>query len=184
MASTAGGIPPHTSTSTSCRHEKRIVGSCYSFVVTVKPAHSSEAGAIVLEKQNLVLQSFKLEDLIGTVAVALSPKDGLGALVGGSAEHPLTGVALPVIASSSVQGMVNPELGPVHLQLCVEHQLPIISAFKLDGTVAEGHGAYDGLSRGEAASLVRQELEERGAYRGEENTEEEVLLSRYDINHF
>lgn len=169
--------------STGCRHEERVVGSCHSYMITVKPAANSGGGALTLEEQTVVMQCSRLENLIGAVAVALSPSEGLGALVGGSAVHPLTGVAIPVVASSSFHGAVNPELGQLHLQLCVENQLPITSTFKLDGRVAEGHGAYDGLSRGEAAILIKQELEQKGTYRGEEDTEEEVLLSRLALNH-
>ena len=128
--------------------------------------------------RQLQVTHLRLEDLIGAVAVALPPGEGLGALVGGTAVHPLTGLALPVVASKSVRGVVNPMLGPLHFQLCVENQLPLGSAIKLDGRVAEGHGAYVGLSRGAAALVVREELDQRGVYRGELDTEEEVLCSR------
>jgi hypothetical protein len=45
--------------------------------------------------------------------------------------------------------------------------------------VAEGHGMYDGLGRGAAAELVREELLQAGVYRGEEDVTEEVLRSRW-----
>ena len=164
-------------------------------MVHVKPVDDNQAGALVLEEQDIVLHiaryavavshqllkatNLRLEDLLGAVAVALPPGEGLGALVGGTALHPLTGLTLPVVASNIVHGIVNPALGPSHFQLCVENQLLLVSAFKHDGLVAEGHGAYVGLSRGAAAVLIRKELEQRGVYRGEEDAEEEVLRSRW-----
>jgi valyl-tRNA synthetase len=76
---------------------------------------------------------YRLEDLVGAVAVAVLPGEGDGRLAGRLAVHPLTGLAIPVVASTTVTGLVNPALGPSHCQLCRELSLPLVSAFNLDG---------------------------------------------------
>ena len=76
---------------------------------------------------------YRLEDLLGAVAVAVPPGEGLGGLAGGRAVHPLTGLSIPVVASATVTGLVNPALGPSHYQLCREFGLPLFSAFNPDG---------------------------------------------------
>jgi valyl-tRNA synthetase len=79
----------------------------------------------------------RLEDLVGAVAVAVPPGEGLGGLAGGAAVHPLTGLQIPVVASATVTGLVNPALGPSHRQLCRELGLPLASAFNPDGEPIE-----------------------------------------------
>jgi hypothetical protein len=51
--------------------------------------------------------------------------------------HPLTGLQIPVVASATVTGLVNPALGPSHRQLCRELGLPLASAFNPDGEPIE-----------------------------------------------
>jgi hypothetical protein len=128
-------------------HEERLVGNTYSFDITVKPMDGTGAAALGRELQTIVLSSrryvaavsrqlmdlHRLEDLVGAVAVAVLPGEGHGRLAGGTAVHPLTGLAIPVVASSTVNGLVNPALGPSHCQLCRELGLPLVSAFNPDG---------------------------------------------------
>ena len=45
--------------------------------------------------------------------------------------------------------------------------------------VSKGHGVYDNLSRGAAATLFKEHLQQCGAYRGEQNLAEDVLLSPF-----
>ena len=47
------------------------------------------------------------------------------------------------------------------------------------GVVAEGHSAYDGLNRGAVAALVKEQLKQCGAFRGEQDLPEDVVLSPY-----
>jgi valyl-tRNA synthetase len=80
---------------------------------------------------------FRLEDLVGAVAVAVPPGEGHGRLAGAMAVHPLTGLAIPVVASTTITGLVNPALGPSHCQLCRELGLPLVSAFNPNGEPIE-----------------------------------------------
>ena len=45
--------------------------------------------------------------------------------------------------------------------------------------VSEGHGVYDGLGRGAAAALVREQLQQCGALRDEQDMAEDVVVSPY-----
>ena len=69
------------------------------------------AGMYVAAVSRQPMDLYRLEDLVGAVAVAVLPVEGHGRLAGGTAVHPLTGLAIPVVASTTVTGLVNPALG-------------------------------------------------------------------------
>ena len=134
-------------------HEERLVGSSYSFAIEVKPVDGTRGAALIREQQTFVLSSsryvcgasatvlhqfinlYRLEDLVGAVAVAVPPGEGIGGVAGATAVHPLTGKHIPMVTSTTVNGLVNPALGPSHYQLCRKLGLPLVSSINPEGLV-------------------------------------------------
>ena len=113
----------------------------------------TRGAALVREQQTIVLSSsryvcgalaailrhlinlYRLEDLVGAVAVAVPPWEGIEGVAGATAVHPLTGKHIPMVTSTTVNGLVNPALGPSHYQLCRKLGLPLVSSINPEGLV-------------------------------------------------
>ncbi|XP_059495593.1 valine--tRNA ligase, mitochondrial [Stegostoma tigrinum] len=125
--------------------------------------------------EEVVVATTRPETMLGDTAVAVHPDDGRYThLVGKRLRHPFTGRLLPVLAD----GLVDREIGtgavkvtPAHdhtdYELSVRHQLPVISIFNEDGTMATEAGLWlQGMKRFDARGQVLAALSERGLYRG------------------
>ncbi|XP_048472476.1 valine--tRNA ligase, mitochondrial [Rhincodon typus] len=104
----------------------------------------------------------------------LETSGGIQHLVGKRLRHPFTGRLLPVLADVLVDREIGTgavKVTPAHdhtdYELSVRHQLPVISTFNEDGTMATEAGHWlQGMKRFDAREQVLAALSERGLFRG------------------
>jgi valyl-tRNA synthetase len=132
-------------------------------------------------KGHLVVATTRPETLLGDTAVAVHPQDErYRQLIGKTAELPLTGRRIPVIADDYVDpafGSGCVKITPAHdfndYAVGQRHQLPIINIFTPDAKInREAPQAYQNMDRFEARKRVIADLEAAGLL---EKTEEHVL---------
>ncbi|XP_067829865.1 LOW QUALITY PROTEIN: valine--tRNA ligase, mitochondrial [Heptranchias perlo] len=130
--------------------------------------------------EEVVVATTRPETMLGDVAVAVHPDDGRyngetgGHLLGKWLHHPFTGRLLPILTDPLVDrefGTGAVKVTPAHdhtdYELGLKHQLPLISVFNEDGTMATESGDWlQGVKRFDARGLVLAALSERGLYRG------------------
>ncbi|XP_041068758.1 valine--tRNA ligase, mitochondrial isoform X2 [Carcharodon carcharias] len=125
--------------------------------------------------EEVVVATTRPETMLGDVAVVVHPGDGRYThLVGKQLRHPFTGRLLPVLADTLVDrefGTGAVKVTPAHdytdYELSLKHQLPLISIFNENGTMATESGDWlEGVKRFDARERVLAALSERGLYRG------------------
>uniref|UniRef100_UPI00398E4566 LOW QUALITY PROTEIN: valine--tRNA ligase, mitochondrial n=1 Tax=Pristiophorus japonicus TaxID=55135 RepID=UPI00398E4566 len=125
--------------------------------------------------EEVVVATTRPETMLGDVAVVVHPDDGRYThLLGKRLRHPFTGRLLPILTDTLVDrdfGTGAVKVTPAHdrtdYELGLKHQLPLISIFNEDGTMATESGDWlQGVKRFDARGQVLAALSERGLYRG------------------
>jgi valyl-tRNA synthetase len=117
--------------------------------------------------ERIVVATTRPETMLGDTAVAVNPDDErYRHLIGATAELPLTGRDIPVIADEAVERefgtgvvKVTPAHDPTDFQMGLRHNLPQIVVIAPDGRMTAAAGArYEGLDRAEARIVVVDDL--------------------------
>ncbi len=110
----------------------------------------------------------RLETMLGDTGIAVHPDDDrYRALVGKTVRHPFDGRDIPVVADTAVDRefgtgavKVTPAHDPNDFEIAQRAGLPLMNIFRADATVNENAAEeFDGLSRYDARTAVRDELE-------------------------
>ena len=118
----------------------------------------------------LTIATTRPETLLGDTAVAVNPDDErYSEYVGKSAVLPVLGRIIPIIADSAVDpsfgtGALKVTPGHDHNDFDIRerHDIELISAMNLDGTMNEKAGPYEGVDRHEARTRIVAQLEREG----------------------
>ena len=110
------------------------------------------------------------ETILGDTAVAVSPGDArYASLVGRMAILPVLGRRIPIIADAAVDPAfgtgavkVTPAHDPTDYEIGQRHDLPLITAIDLAGTMTPEAGPYAGLDRYDCRKRVLTDLEAQG----------------------
>ncbi|XP_067865092.1 valine--tRNA ligase, mitochondrial [Heterodontus francisci] len=125
--------------------------------------------------EEVVVATTRPETMLGDVAVVVHPDDDRYMhLRGKQVRHPFTGRLLPILTDTLVDrgfGTGAVKVTPAHdhtdYELGLKHQLPLISIFNEDGTMATESGDWlQGMKRFDARQQVLAALSEQGLYRG------------------
>ena len=118
----------------------------------------------------LTIATTRPETLLGDTAVAVNPDDErYSAYVGKSAVLPVLERIIPVIADEAVDpsfgtGALKVTPGHDHNDFDIRsrHDIDLITAMNLDGTMNENAGPYEGMDRFQARTRILEELERDG----------------------
>ncbi len=150
---------------------------CATALSDLEVQHKQEAASLyyiryVLEDGDgaLTVATTRPETLLGDTAVAVNPNDGRHRdLVGKNAVLPVLKRLIPIIADDAVDPefgtgalKVTPGHDPSDFEIGERHELPIVNAMNLDGTMNENAGHYQGQDRFEARNNIVKELERDG----------------------
>jgi valyl-tRNA synthetase len=110
------------------------------------------------------------ETILADTGIAVNPDDErYAAIVGRKAIVPHIGREIPIVADSVVERefgtgavKVTPGHDPTDFEIGQRHNLPIILAMNLDGTMNENAGTYRGMKAQEARRALLKEIEENG----------------------
>jgi valyl-tRNA synthetase len=151
-------------------HEENVKGELWSFAYPLTGTDGE-----------IVVATTRPETMLGDTAVAVHPDDPrYRHLIGSKVKHPILGYELPIIGDAE---LVDPEFGtgavkvtPAHdindFETGLRHNLKLINLLNMDGTLNENAGPYEGLDCLEARARVKEDLSEKGLYRG---TEEHLM---------
>ena len=150
---------------------------CASALSDLEVKHQEESASLyhiryVLEDGGgaITVATTRPETLLGDTAVAVNPDDErYKHLVGKNVILPVLKRVIPVVAD----GAVDPEFGtgalkvtpghdPADFEIGQRHNLPIVNVMKLDGTMNESAGHYQGRDRFECRERIVDELERDG----------------------
>ena len=119
---------------------------------------------------HLTVATTRPETLLGDTAVAVNPTDSrYRHLLGATVLLPVLQRPLPVIADEAVDPefgtgalKITPGHDPTDFEIGQRHNLPIISAMNLDGTMSQEAGLYQGMTTLECRVAIVRDLEAQG----------------------
>ena len=119
---------------------------------------------------HLTVATTRPETLLGDTAVAVNPTDSrYRHLLGATVLLPVLQRPLPVIADEAVDPefgtgalKITPGHDPTDFEIGQRHNLPIISAMNLDGTMSQEAGPYQGMTTLECRVAIVRDLEAQG----------------------
>ncbi|MCC6176820.1 MAG: valine--tRNA ligase [Chloroflexi bacterium] len=122
------------------------------------------------EAEWIEIATTRPETILADTGIAVHPNDErYAAIVGRKAVVPHVRREIPIVADDVVDPAfgtgavkVTPGHDPTDFEIGQRHDLPIILAMKLDGTMNEQAGAYAGMKALDARKALVRELEENG----------------------
>jgi valyl-tRNA synthetase len=118
----------------------------------------------------ITIATTRPETIVADTAIAVHPEDErYRALVGQKARLPVIGRELLIVGDEAIERefgtgalKVTPGHDPVDFEIGQRHDLPIVNAINLDGTMNEEAGPYEGMDRFACRDAIVRDLDEQG----------------------
>ncbi len=118
----------------------------------------------------ITIATTRPETIVADVAIAVHPEDErYRHLIGTKARLPIIGRELVIVGDEAIEKefgtgalKVTPGHDPLDFEIGQRHNLPIVNAMNLDGTMNAEAGPYAGLDRFACRDAIVRDLEEQG----------------------
>jgi valyl-tRNA synthetase len=118
----------------------------------------------------ITIATTRPETIVADTAIAVHPDDErYRDLVGRRARLPIIGRELIIVGDEAIEKefgtgalKVTPGHDPVDLEIGQRHDIPIVTAIDLDGTMNDEAGPYAGMDRFECREAIVRDLDEQG----------------------
>ena len=120
--------------------------------------------------ESITIATTRPETIVADTGIAVHPEDDrYRAIVGRKAQLPILGRALPIVADDAIEPAfgtgalkVTPGHDALDFEIGQRHNLPIVSAIALDGSMNEEAGPYAGMDRFACREAIVRDLDEQG----------------------